>query len=203
MGQRARAGAIETGYGSRYGNLWWSLPDKKAYMARGRHNQVIIVIPDEDVVAALTAASPDEYYLSGQTLIDYIVRSVRAHEDLQPDPSGKSHLDLALQSAATERPDAVEEPSPLAKEISGKSYDFDDNALRLKTLTLNLIGPNPTWSVSYEELQPTKPLETLAGRWACMACSQSAHRKRVNLSRRDGGSVRRASKRKVACSVSL
>ena len=165
--ERARAGVIDGGldggYGLRYANLWWSLPEKKAYLAWGSHNQLIIVIPGADIVAVLTASLPEGDYLPPASLVNYIVTCVRADRDLPPDAEGRSRLNSALESAARERPDTVAEPSPLAKEISGKSYAFEDNALRLKTLTLNLIGPNLTWSASRERSATDKTAKTLSG----------------------------------------
>jgi CubicO group peptidase (beta-lactamase class C family) len=161
--ERARTGVIDGRYGFRYGNLWWSLPDKTAYLAWGSHDQLIIVIPGADIVAVLTASSPEGDYIPPGDLIDYIVKCVRPDKGLAPDPLGESQLNSALESAARERPDTVEEPSPLAKNVSGKSYDFDDNALRLKTLTLNLIGPNPTWATSRQRSATDKTVETRSG----------------------------------------
>jgi CubicO group peptidase (beta-lactamase class C family) len=40
---RARAGAVAATGGFHYANLWWSLPEWDAYMARGRHSQLIMV----------------------------------------------------------------------------------------------------------------------------------------------------------------
>jgi CubicO group peptidase (beta-lactamase class C family) len=162
--ERARSGVIDAGYGFRYANLWWSRPDEKAYMAQGAHAQLIIVIPDEDIVAVLTAALPNEDpYISSGDLADYIVKCVRADKDLPPNPKGEARLSAALQSAATERRDDVEEPPPLAAGISGKLYDFDANPLRLKSLSLNLSGPNPTWSVSRQKSATDKAVETASG----------------------------------------
>jgi Beta-lactamase len=161
--ERARAGVIDVGYGGfRYANLWWSLPGEGAYLAWGAHDQLIVVIPDADIVAVLTAALPNGT-ISPNDLVDYIVKSVRPDRDLPPDPKGQSRLNSALQSAATERHDEGDEPPPLAQQISGKSVDFDDNALRLRTLSFNLIGPNPTWSLSREKSATDKAVETLNG----------------------------------------
>jgi CubicO group peptidase (beta-lactamase class C family) len=161
--ERARAGVIDVGYGGfRYANLWWSLPGEGAYLALGAHDQRIIVIPRADIVAVLTAALPNGT-ISPNDLVDYLVKCVRPDKDLPPDPKGQSRLNSALQSAATERRDEVDEPPPLAQQISGKSFDFDDNALRLKTLSLNLIGPNPTWSLSRERSATDKTTKTLSG----------------------------------------
>jgi CubicO group peptidase (beta-lactamase class C family) len=161
--ERARMGVIDVGYGGfRYANLWWSLPGEGAYLAWGAHDQLIIVIPDADIVAVLTAALPNGT-ISPNDLVDYLLKCVRPDKDLPPDLKGESRLNSALQSAATERRDEVGEPPPLAQQISGKSFDFDDNLLRLKTLALNLIGPNPTWSVSRETSATDKTIKTRSG----------------------------------------
>jgi hypothetical protein len=161
--ERARAGPIDGEYGLRYANLWWSLPGGGAYFAWGAHDQLIIVVPDSDIVAVLTATSWPTGTISPNHLVDYLVKCVRADKDLPPDFKGESRLNSALQSAATEHRDEVEEPPPLAQQISGKSFDFDDNALRLKTLSLNLIGPNPTWSLSREKSATDKTVKTASG----------------------------------------
>jgi hypothetical protein len=127
----------------------WSQPDEKIYAAWGSHDQFIIVIPDDDIIVVLTAAKPDaDAYIPPTDLADYIAKSVRADKDLPPDPKGTARLQAAFQSAGTERRDDVDEPPPLAAEISGKPYDFGSNPLRLESLSLNLTGPTPTWSVS-------------------------------------------------------
>ena len=161
--ERARAGPIDGRYGLRYANLWWSLPDKKAYLAWGSHDQLIVVIPGADIVAVLTASLPEGDYIPPVDLVGYIVTCVRADRDLPPNPLGQSRLNSVLESAARERPDTVGKPSPLEKEVSGKTYIFDDNALRLKTLTLDLVGPNPTWSVSLERSATDKTARTRNG----------------------------------------
>ena len=52
--ERAKAGPVTATFGFHYGNLWWSYPEKGAYMARGRHSQLILIIPKLDVVAVMT-----------------------------------------------------------------------------------------------------------------------------------------------------
>ena len=38
----------------RYANGWWTIPEKRAYLAVGFLRQPIIVLPDADLVAAVT-----------------------------------------------------------------------------------------------------------------------------------------------------
>jgi len=161
--ERARNGAIDAGHGFSYGNLWWSMPPKKAYMALGRHNQKIVVIPEADVVAVLTASLPDGVNIPNGQLIDRIVESIKADKNLSVDVTGTSLLNAALQSAAKESPDTVTQAPSLASQISGKTIDFSNNPLHLKSLTLNLIGPNPSWSASSDKSADDKTIEVDGG----------------------------------------
>ena len=40
---RAKEGKVQATFGFHYANLWWSLPEKGAYMALGRHSQIAVV----------------------------------------------------------------------------------------------------------------------------------------------------------------
>jgi CubicO group peptidase (beta-lactamase class C family) len=48
---------LGSGTDFRYGNGWWALPARKAFMAVGFHRQLIVLLPDADVVAVTTARS--------------------------------------------------------------------------------------------------------------------------------------------------
>ena len=58
--ERSKEGKIAATNGFQYANLWWSLPDKGAYMARGRHSQLILIIPKLDIVAVMTGVLRDK-----------------------------------------------------------------------------------------------------------------------------------------------
>src|SRR5258708_22287672 len=61
--ERVKEGKVAATNGFHYGNLWWSFPEMGAYMARGRHSQLILVIPRLDVVAVMTGILRDtEFY---------------------------------------------------------------------------------------------------------------------------------------------
>jgi CubicO group peptidase (beta-lactamase class C family) len=57
---RIRQGPVTATEGYHYANFWWSLPDRGAFMARGRHSQIILVLPNLDVVAVLTGVLRDD-----------------------------------------------------------------------------------------------------------------------------------------------
>jgi CubicO group peptidase (beta-lactamase class C family) len=144
---RAQAGEIKATHGFHYANLWWSLPEKHAYMARGRHSQLILVLPDLDIVAVLTGVLWDDEYYPTKRLIDAIAGAVKSDDALPPDPAGEALLAASIQEAAIEPPRLMPEPPELAREISGKSYLFDDNKLRVKSFALRLADPHPSWEI--------------------------------------------------------
>jgi CubicO group peptidase (beta-lactamase class C family) len=156
---RVREGKVTATFGFHYANLWWSLPDKDAYMARGRHSQLILVLPKLDVVAVMTGILRDDEYYSAVRLIDDIARSVKSDKPLPPDSVAQSLLAASIREAATERPSPVGETPGLAKEISGKVYRFSDNALHVKTFSMNLVGSSPSWEITTD----TGKLERFSG----------------------------------------
>lgn len=144
---RVRAGEVAASYGLHYANLWWSLPEKGAYMALGRHSQVILVLPKADIVAAMTGILLDyEHYPIGQ-LIDDISAAIKSDAPLPPDPMAQSLLAASVSHAATERASAVGTVPELARDVSGKVYEFADNELHVKTFSLDLAGSNPSWEI--------------------------------------------------------
>ena len=64
-----KTGKIAATNGFQYANLWWSRPDKGAYMALGRHSQVFLIIPKLDIVAVMTGVLRDNelYSVPGST----------------------------------------------------------------------------------------------------------------------------------------
>jgi CubicO group peptidase (beta-lactamase class C family) len=117
---RAKEGNVLATFGFHYANLWWSLPEKGAYMARGRHSQLILVLPKLDVVAVMTGVLRDDEYYSASRLIDDISNSVKSDTPLPADPIAKTLLAESIRAAATEKPSAVGGTPDLAKVISGK-----------------------------------------------------------------------------------
>jgi CubicO group peptidase (beta-lactamase class C family) len=118
--ERARNGKVTTSFG-KYANLWWSVPDRDAFMALERHGQFIVVFPKLDVVAVMTGVVPDgEKRYPLPALIDQIVTAVKSAEPLPPDPEGASALSASLLKAATEKATPVGPSSDLVDAVSNK-----------------------------------------------------------------------------------
>jgi hypothetical protein len=161
--ERAKAGPVKATYGFHYGNLWWSLPEKGAYMARGRHSQLILVLPKLDIVAVMTGILRDDEYYSVPHLIDDISSAVKSDTALPADPIAKSLLAESIRQAATERPSALGGTPDLAKTVSGRSYQLEKNALHIKNFTLNFLETDTSWLITTETGKPDRPEEQFTG----------------------------------------
>jgi CubicO group peptidase (beta-lactamase class C family) len=161
--ERTKAGSVTATFGFRYANLWWSIPEKGAYMARGRHSQLILVLPKLDIVAVMTGVLRDDEFYSASRLINDISGSVKSDAPLPPDPVAKSLLAASIRKAATERPSAVGDIPELAKAISGKTLQFDPNRLRIRTFTLNFLDSDSSWVITTDTGKPERPTDRFTG----------------------------------------
>jgi CubicO group peptidase (beta-lactamase class C family) len=146
--ERARAGNVPATFGLHYANLWWSRPDKGAFMAMGRHSQLILVLPKLDIVVTMTGILRDDEFYPLVRLIDDISRSAKSDAPLPADPVAQGLLAAAIRTAATEKPSAVGPTPDLAKDISSKSFTFTENELHVKSFKLNLFGEDPSWEIT-------------------------------------------------------
>ena len=160
---RAREGKVKATFGFRYANLWWSLPEKDAYMARGRHSQLILVLPKLDIVAVMTGILRDDQFYPRARLIDDIASAVRSDQPLPPDAVAQSVLAASVREAATERPSPLGKTPELARQISGKTYQVSSNALKIKTFALNLVDPDPFWEITTDTGRAAQPVGRFSG----------------------------------------
>jgi CubicO group peptidase (beta-lactamase class C family) len=152
--ERARVGRVTTNFG-KYANLWWSLQDRDAFMALGRHGQFIVVLPKLDVVAVLTGVVPDgERRYPVSALIDKIVSAVKSDKPLPPDPEGQAVLKASLLKAATEQATPVGPASDLVDAVSKKTWRFGDNELLVRAIRLNLDAVTPTFELTIYSRNP-------------------------------------------------
>lgn len=161
--ERVKEGKVAATFGFHYANLWWSLPEKGAYMARGRHSQLILVLPKLDIVAVMTGVLRDDEFYSVSGLIDDITKTVESDQPLPPDPIAKALLDAAVRKAATDKPIAIANTPELASEISGKTFELEANALHIKTFSLNFYDTDSSWVLTTSTERPDRPTERFAG----------------------------------------
>lgn len=141
----ARVPMFATG-GWRYGDFWWTLPARKAYLAVGYNRQLIVVMPELGVVAAMTGRT----HYPIEDVISHLERAAKSAPALPEDAQAQALLQERVRLAATERvsPSAIAEPA-LARDVSGKAWRLEPNGLGLVALTLQL-GAEPSYElVSY------------------------------------------------------
>ncbi|HXZ15335.1 MAG TPA: serine hydrolase [Roseiarcus sp.] len=161
--ERVRQGPVKATHGYHYANFWWSLPARDAFMALGRHSQIILVMPKLDVVAVMTGVLGDNERFPTTDLIDGIADAIKTDVALPPDPAAEALLAASIEKAATERPSPVGATPELAKTISGKTYRLADNDLHVKTLSLSLVGPDPSWELTTSTMRLDRPTARYAG----------------------------------------
>jgi CubicO group peptidase (beta-lactamase class C family) len=152
--ERAKQGPIPALSGLHYANLWWSLPEKGAYFALGRHSQKIVVIPKFDLVAVMTGYLRDDEVYSVVGLVDDISGAVKSDQPLRADPIATALLTNAIAKAASEKPTVVGGTPELAKAISGKVYRFADGVLHVKSLALNFLDAGSSWEIATYPEEP-------------------------------------------------
>ena len=154
----------------RYGSQFWVVPGRDAYMAVGFDRQLIVIMPKLDIVAVTTGAArfSPQYGLPGRprysfmALIDQLASAVTADAPVTADPAAMATLAGKVKEAAIERPGAVSGQPAMAKTVSGKTWRFDANDLRIASLTLRLDGADP--SFEYEALgTPAAPRARFGG----------------------------------------
>lgn len=150
----SEAGQVTATFGLHYANLWWSMPEKGALLALGRHSQRILVLPEYDIVVAMTGYMPDDEFYPIGRLIDDIVAAVKSDSALPPDQIGQSALAASIGAAANERPLAVGRTSPSQQAVSDRSYRLDENALHLTTIELRLTSEDPMWILTTSSGKP-------------------------------------------------
>jgi CubicO group peptidase (beta-lactamase class C family) len=104
----------------RYADYWWTLPERKAYLAVGFLRQLIVVMPEAGVVAAVTGRS----HYPIENLIDHLARAAASPTPLPPNAEANARLADKVRAAATETPSAAPPAPAIAQQISGKTYAF-------------------------------------------------------------------------------
>ncbi|MBG9388653.1 serine hydrolase domain-containing protein [Caenimonas aquaedulcis] len=121
----------------KYADGWWTLPSRGAYFTVGFDRQLIVVMPETGVVAAMTGRS--NYPLDN--VIDHLARAARSASPLPADAQGQAALDAKIREAATPKPMAtLPAAPPIAREVAGRTYALERNPWGMKEMTLRMDG---------------------------------------------------------------
>ena len=85
-----------------YSDFFWVFPDRRAYQMNGKNGQLITILPDQDIVAVITARKQARL----KNLIAAISSAVKSDAALPPNPEGAQKLADAVKDAAIEKPAA-------------------------------------------------------------------------------------------------
>ncbi|HEY6511391.1 MAG TPA: serine hydrolase [Burkholderiaceae bacterium] len=129
----------------RYANGWWTLPDKRVYMAVGYLRQLIIVLPEIDTVAVVTGRG----HYAFAPLIDRVIAAAKSSVPLPVDAVGSVRLADRTADASVEKRSPVAPTPSLASTISGKTYRFPANLIGLRSLKLDLTPTNPRYDSTF------------------------------------------------------
>jgi CubicO group peptidase (beta-lactamase class C family) len=159
----------------RYGLQFWVMPGRDVWMAIGTHRQLVVVMPKLDIVAVVTSsarfpspsarASTPRYGFG--TLVDYLAAAVTSDGAVAADPAAAAELAERVKAAGIEQPALTSpggsKPSPMAKAVSGKTWRFDFNPMRVKSYTLKLDDPQPSYEYELDGGPPGAPAGRFSG----------------------------------------
>ena len=125
----AASAQVHAGGSDEYGYGWWVSPD--AYSAVGRGGRYVRVYPAQNAIVVTTASELD--FKQIDPLIDASFKSPAKPLPANPDGVAKLQATLAALQKPS-KPFPVSPIPPTAKQISGKTYVFGQEAARALTL---------------------------------------------------------------------
>jgi CubicO group peptidase (beta-lactamase class C family) len=142
----------------RYGSQFWVMPGRDAYFAVGYGRQLIVVMPKLDVVAVMTGSArfptadgaPTRPRYSFDALVGHLTAAVTADAPLPPNAAATAELAQQVKEAATEKPAPAGGQPAMAKTISGRTWRFAANDLRVRWVTFKLDGAEPSYEYEVE-----------------------------------------------------
>jgi CubicO group peptidase (beta-lactamase class C family) len=143
----------------RYADFFWVMPQRQVVMAVGDRCQLLMLFPALDIVTVVTARD----YCSFGRIADDIAGAVKSDAALPVNSAGGNLLAAALRDIASEKPSAVGATPEIAAAISGKSYRFPPNALRVRALVLNLTDQPAHYGLEMTGPDPANPVVKLDG----------------------------------------
>ncbi len=148
-------GGIEVDWSQGYGYQFWR-SRHNAYRGDGVFGQWCIVMPDQDAVLAITSGldlfdSQQPLNLVWELLLpmmvtDALPEDAAAHEALTAKLSGLSFIPVQGETV-----------SPIASQVSGRTYALDANELNLETIALNFTKAGCIVSVKTAAGEETIP----------------------------------------------
>jgi CubicO group peptidase (beta-lactamase class C family) len=149
------ATALQTSNGSNpesdwdqgYGYQFWQCRHN-IYRGDGAFGQYCIVMPEQDAVLAITSGSDDLQGIlnvAWETLLPAFDEA-----SLPANPEGVEKLNTKLQQLAISTTDG-EEDSPMAAEVSGKTYTLEPNGASIQSISFNFDSSPPEITITNDQ----------------------------------------------------
>jgi CubicO group peptidase (beta-lactamase class C family) len=144
-----------------YGYQFWR-SRHNAYRADGVFGQFCIIMPEQAAVLAMTGGID---FLDSQKPLDLVwelLLPAMGEGPLSEDPGSRRHLSEKLSSLSLPLVQDKND-SPVARQISGRTYQVDSNVLNIQTITLDFTASGCI--VSLETSAGTETLSCGLGVW--------------------------------------
>lgn len=142
-----------------YGYHFWRNREV-GYRADGIFGQFCFVLPEHNMVLAITAGHQDMDKITNQVW-EYLLPAV-FQEPLQENPQALEQLNKKLGQLRVD-PIAGKKSAPIAKRASGKVYHFEENELGINSIKFDFDKKNPQVVFSTAEGENAIPFEY--GNW--------------------------------------
>ena len=157
----------------RYGRQFWVAPRRDIFMAVGYHRQLVVVMPGLDIVAVFTGSArfsspngmPSTPRYGFDKVWDFLAAAVTADGVVAANPAATAELAERVKAAALEQPAPASPAGPpaLVKAVSGKTWRFTGSPARVKSITLKLDDPQPSYEYELDLGPPMVPRGPFGG----------------------------------------
>ena len=126
-----------------YGYQWW-IDDSGIFSAIGLGGQYIMVVPEKKMVVVFTSVlKGSDFAMPGRLLKEYVIPSVVSDNSIPPDIAELNRLKSFLKAGddSSQQRQNVPPLPKIAKEISGRTYQYDANQFGFESISLT-FQPN-------------------------------------------------------------
>lgn len=127
--------------GFAYADGWWAIPKRKAYFAAGFNRQLIMVLPELGIVAAVTGRGSYPF----TDLVSHLERAAKSATALAPDEAAHATLQQRIAAVGTEPAMAA---APITPAIPARSaWQIDDNRTGVREIALDFTAMPATYRI--------------------------------------------------------
>ena len=140
--ERALAPTVEMDIpGFAYADGWWAIPRRQAYFAAGFNRQLVMVLPAQGIVAAVTGRGSYPF----TDLVAHLERAAKSATALAPDEAAQAQLQQRIAAAPAE---STFDTAAVTPAIPARSaWQVDDNRTGIREIALDLTTEPPAFRI--------------------------------------------------------